>query len=729
MKGIMDMLFIQKIFTNILYMAFIASFVAIILLLRKIFDKKISPMWKFAMWILLLISLIIPFRITLYSSNEQLNTIVNFTNYIEKIKVNFTYNYYGKILTYIWLLGMTTFAIVYIFNVIKMKLKIGKEEIKEERILKILDEAKQSLKIKRNIKLINQKNKIVPCIYGFLQPKILLTQEILEKPDDVLKYIFMHELSHYKRKDTFLNFILLLITFVYWFNPILWFCFKQIRQDMELKADELVIKNIPHNKDKEYAKALVSLLPISKEEKITNRLLYVTDSKKNMERRIKMIKLSDKFKEYKALIGITTLTLTLCIGLLVFTQIKPSEEVSYNNVKYFETPDRIVYKIKNEDKYYVYEPSKEDYNDLINQLTKCIDGVGEGAKLLQDDIKKIEKEESYIELDYNTISKNYIIAFQKENYNVIKRTDEGGIVVKNNIKYKENLEKLLEKQTSKKQECYGMLDSKEYRILEPIYYQVPSWSNELKKYEQGIYSVKLTTKQALENFKENNNINMSQDIPEEQFEKTNVIATITKYQIDKIETRIGGVTLYFKGMEKTGEYYVNLFCLSKAININCIYRNFNDVTYSYDMQSVQTKSESQQQQQSQQVQTSQAQEQIQSQQTQVQETQLIKYSAEDIKSKLAGQKEITAYIKQIKQSGQNIYLTCRITWWDSNQNAQNFEGEILVKADTQIMGSTQSQLQELQKMQKRQDTLYVTLQEKEQQKGNLVAKNIEVMGC
>ena len=447
-----------------------------------------------------------------------------------------------------------------------------------------------------------------------------------------------------------------------------------------------------------------------------------------------MIKLSDKFKEYKTLIGVTTLTLTLCIGLLTFTQIKPSEEVSYNNVKYFETPDRIVYKIKNEDKYYVYEPSKEDYNNLVNQLTKCIDGVGEGVKLSQEDIKKIEKEENYIELDYNTISKNYIIAFQKENYNVIKRTDEGGTVIKNNIKCKEELEKLLAKQTANKVECYAMLDSKQYCILDPIYYQVPSWSNELKKYEQGIYSVRLGTKQAWENFKENNNITMTQDIPEEQFEKTNVIATITKYKIDKIETRIGGATLYFKGIETTGEYYVNLFCLSKAININCIYRNFNEVTNNYNIQPSQV--QTQEQEQSQPVQATQTQEQTQSQPTQTQsnqsqstqsqstqEMQLDTYSAEEIKS------EITAEIKQIRQSGQNIYLTCRITWWDSNQNAQNFEGEILVKTDTQIMGSTQNQLQELQKMQQRQDTLYITLQEEEQKNGKLVAINIEVMGC
>ncbi len=68
---------------------------------------------------------------------------------------------------------------------------------------------------------------------------------------------------------------------------------------MELKADELVLSKLPKQQEKEYAKSLVSILPISQEEKMTSRLLYVTDGKKNMERRIKMIKLSKQFKEYK----------------------------------------------------------------------------------------------------------------------------------------------------------------------------------------------------------------------------------------------------------------------------------------------------------------------------------------------------------------------------------------------------------------------------------------------
>lgn len=567
----------NTLFCNILYMSGMASLVAIIILiLRKVFDKKISPQWKFAMWSLLFISLVIPFRITLYSNHENFYTFSSIIDFLEKVRNILLVNSYGKILTVIWLIGITILIIRYLVNSIRMKRKIGKEEIEEERILKIFKEAKESIGVKKEIKLVKQNDRITPCIYGMIYPKILLTQEIVEKPDEVLRHIFMHELSHYKRKDILFNKLLLLITTIYWFNPILWFCFKQIRQDMELKVDEMVLSVLPKQKEKEYAKSLVSILPVSQEE-ITNRLLYVTDGKKNMERRIKMIKLSKQFKEYKTLIGVTTIVLTLCMGMLIFTQVEPVEEEFSNQVKYFETPDRIVYKVKNEDKYYVYTSGEQDFTDLANQLVKCIDGVGEGARLTQEDMKKIEKEESYIELDYNTISKNYIIAYQKENYNVIKRTDEGGIVVRNNMRQKDKLEKILAEQIKDKRECYQMLDTKEYRVLEPIFYQVPSWSNELKKYEQGIYSVRLGSKQAWQRFKENNNIDMSQDIPEEQFEKTNVIATITKYQIDKIDTRIGGMTLYFKGIENRDIYYVNLYCISKAVNINCVYRNFNGV--------------------------------------------------------------------------------------------------------------------------------------------------------
>ncbi|MCI8617160.1 MAG: M56 family metallopeptidase [Clostridia bacterium] len=681
---------IQIIFSNIIYMAVMATLVAgIILLLRKVFDQKISPKWKFAMWGLLLISLIIPFRITLYANNDNFYTVSSIVDWIDKAKRILSVSQYGKIATVIWISGILILWGIYTVNSRRIKRKIGKKEVKEERILKLFQEAKNELEIRKEIKLVEQKERITPCIYGMIHPQILVTQDILKKSDEVIKHILMHELAHYKKKDIWLNKFLLVITSIYWFNPVIWFCFKQIRQDMELKADELVLSKLPKQNEKEYAKSLVTILPISQEEKMTTRLLYVTDGKKNMERRIKMIKLAKQFKEYKTLIGVTTTILTLCLGILLFTQIKPKEEQeTFNQVKYFETPDRIVYKVKEQDRYYVYTAAKTDYNKLLNQLTKCIDGVGEGARVSQEEIKKIEQEENYIELDYDTISKNYLIAYQKENYNVIKRTDEGGVVVRNNIKQKEKLEKLLKKQIKEKAEVYQMADNKEYKVPEPISYEVPTWSNELKKYEPGTYSVRLGNKQAWERFKENNQIAMSQEITEEQFEKTNVIATITKYQIEKIETRIGGATLYFAGEEEPNQYYINIYCMSKAVNSNCIYRNFNNIKVTKNI-----------------------------------------IKREELKKETLEAEEVSMSIKNLSQKGNNIILTGEITEYYSEYEQVNFEVEVIVDKDTQIFSNTKNQWEELQKMKERGDNIFVTFRKTEKQQGKLVAQNIEVMGC
>ena len=119
-----------------------ASLVAIIILiLRKVFDKKISPKWKFAMWGLLLISLVIPFRFTLYSSNGSSYTVSSFVDKLEQIRDFLFITNIGKLLAIIWVIGVICLSINYIINSIIMKIKIGKEEITEERIIKIFNQA------------------------------------------------------------------------------------------------------------------------------------------------------------------------------------------------------------------------------------------------------------------------------------------------------------------------------------------------------------------------------------------------------------------------------------------------------------------------------------------------------------------------------------------------------------------------------------------------------------
>ena len=571
-----------RIFYNVLYASIITSILGIVILLfRKTFDKKISPTYKFVMWGLMFFTLIFPFRITLQSNNSHKFLISSLIDKIENIKESLILNEAGKIIIYIWLAVMCIIFIYYIITSIIFKKMIGNKEVKDKKILDILEFSKKQMGIKKEIKLIKQEYKKVPCIYGLFKTKILVTDEILKKDEESLKYIFMHELAHFKRKDLILNKILIVITMVHWFNIGLWYCFKQIRQDMELKADEMVLEKIGKQEEKSYAKTLVKLIPISNNEKQPVKLLCVTDEKKNMERRINMIKLSDKFKEYKSLIGITTLLIVLCVGTFIFTRIEPKEETGVvNSFQYFETPDRIVYKEKDTDNYYVFTKGESSYTDILNEIIKVFDSKEEGIQVSKEDIETIEKNQNYIELDYDTISKNYVIAYEEDLNNIILRNDNGGQVVKQDIKgeYKKELQEKLDEKIFIDASCYHMGDNKQYilnnkEIADDVIIKNVS---ELKLYESGIYGIKIQNKEKLDEILNRYNITLEEQIDDDVFQKVDIIVMISKYDIEKIETRIGGLTYFFTGSKLPNSYIVNVFQASKAINTNCIYRNLDN---------------------------------------------------------------------------------------------------------------------------------------------------------
>lgn len=330
--------FLSPIFYQVLYMTVLGSIVGLIVyFIRNIFDKKISGKWKCIMWCIVLAVLLIPMRFEIKTDETSIihNQIINRA---EKIKEIASYEYIQKelsekqeqglvaienndknenekaleknvpqisdliketdiktiiiniIIPYIWLLGTFAFIVVFCSGILRINRRIYKNIYKDERLELILDECKNELNINKNVKIILQKYKRVPSIYGIFKPSILITQKTLEEDNESIKYIFLHELAHYKRKDTIFNFILLCILSIHWFNPIIWFLFNKIRQDIEIGADELASKKLDKNQKKEYGMVLINLLKSRQEESYTANMLCMSDTAKNMERRIIMIK-------------------------------------------------------------------------------------------------------------------------------------------------------------------------------------------------------------------------------------------------------------------------------------------------------------------------------------------------------------------------------------------------------------------------------------------------------
>lgn len=135
---------LQMVFSNVLYMAGIATLVAIIILaLRKAFDKKISPKWKFAMWGLLFVSLLVPYRITLYANNDNFYTISSIVDFLDKVRNTLVIHELGRLLTTIWLIGMMILLFFYTINSLRLRRKIGKEEIRRRTNFKDIRKSKR----------------------------------------------------------------------------------------------------------------------------------------------------------------------------------------------------------------------------------------------------------------------------------------------------------------------------------------------------------------------------------------------------------------------------------------------------------------------------------------------------------------------------------------------------------------------------------------------------------
>lgn len=109
-------------------------------------------------------------------------------------------------------------------------------------VLDKLEAIKDSLEIKTKVHLRFSQVVKGPLSYGVLKKYIVLPENH-HWHEEELKYIFMHELTHIKRKDLPLQLFIQLVVAVCWFNPLVWMAYRRFKLDRELACDNHVVKN------------------------------------------------------------------------------------------------------------------------------------------------------------------------------------------------------------------------------------------------------------------------------------------------------------------------------------------------------------------------------------------------------------------------------------------------------------------------------------------------------
>lgn len=326
----------------------ISLIVAVLILLTSFLNKRYAAKWKYLIWIILALRLLVPFsgdyvqsaidklpqigaRNALESEEKHTGTPSDVTMPSGRVIVEIPPQMTTPIampsekgsssitlldlVAFVWMTGSLIFMSVHLISYLHYKNQVMKwgSVIEDTHILHRMCELKRELNIKRTIHIVEFSEADSPMIIGFLKPVLVLPNQ--QYSSEELFFILKHELVHLKRGDVYLKLLFVAVNAVHWFNPLIWIMQKEAAVDMELSCDERVTQGTNYTVRKAYTETLLSTL----HKRCTNRSALLTQfygGKEIMKRRFKNI-LLQKEKKNGIFVLICAVILTISFGTLV----------------------------------------------------------------------------------------------------------------------------------------------------------------------------------------------------------------------------------------------------------------------------------------------------------------------------------------------------------------------------------------------------------------------------
>lgn len=234
-------------------------------------------------------------------------------------------------------------------------------------------------------------------------------------------------------------------------------------------------------------------------------------------------------------------------------------------------PDRIVYKNSN-NQYYEFLKKSNEYNELINLVGNTLKNyTNNGDVVSQDTIDNIHNE-TFLEFDYETASKNYIIPFGNTlKDEMVKLSDTGGKICSTDLKNVNKIKKELDKKLTVGQKSYS-LDYKEY-ISKNQFILDYKYTQQFKNINYKIYLVKIQDMKTYERYQEMCHLAFDDQITEDIFNDYDVILTASMVPKITVKVSVGNIRYTYEDVPNSygAQYIAHLLVVSKIVNTDCIY--------------------------------------------------------------------------------------------------------------------------------------------------------------
>lgn len=256
------------------------------LLLKKIFQKTLSRLISYYLWLILVGLFCVPFlsflpcfRLPALSWDKWLphisfstssvpgqattqTSVSTATAWMKDFAISVHHPDFAllfKILFFIWVAGVLTVTVYLVRSAFLLSTlhRMSRPLLHNETMI-IFQSCLKELGIRRSISVYTVDSLYSPAMTGILRPRIYLPTDFLsEHTETSLRHILLHELFHYRHRDPLIHLLLNLLTILYWFHPCIWIILKDIRQDSEIACDASVLEYL--NEDDRHAYGLTLL--------------------------------------------------------------------------------------------------------------------------------------------------------------------------------------------------------------------------------------------------------------------------------------------------------------------------------------------------------------------------------------------------------------------------------------------------------------------------------------
>lgn len=342
----------------------ITILLGLILSVKKIFKKHLTISSQYHLWYIFVCAAIIPFiplksippasllqRIQYLFYPEAASTLGSSVKPLDNAALpaqlgisDFAASYDSSALSQlnsifisIWIIGCLITTLYFAYHIIKIySIRKSAYLISEENepdLYRQYSKCLNELRIRRKVSLYASCNISSPVSYGLLHPGVIIPQDmdILLSDEDV-RFIFLHELLHYRHKDAALNYITCILQVIYWFNPFIWYGFRVLQKDREIACDNSVIHIVGKSQSTNYGYTLIRYAQRMPHNAFLSPLSRLGGEKKVMIQRIKEIASyksnTPKQRRKSAVLLLLICTMVYCLSPLL--TVYASQDASYN---------------------------------------------------------------------------------------------------------------------------------------------------------------------------------------------------------------------------------------------------------------------------------------------------------------------------------------------------------------------------------------------------------------